>query len=82
LTPIKQTVFWWISGDAGYPFFVKMRCANQEAIRMTAQDDAKRLYLKKVEELVDSIQYGSVTIIIQDGKVIQVEKTEKLRWKS
>jgi hypothetical protein len=49
---------------------------------MAAQDDAKRLYLKKVEELVDSIQYGSVTIIIQDGKVIQVEKTEKLRWKS
>jgi hypothetical protein len=39
-------------------------------------------YLEKVEELVNSIQYGSVTIIIQDGKVIQVDKTEKLRWKS
>jgi hypothetical protein len=39
-------------------------------------------YLDKVEELVNSIQYGSVTIIIQDGKVIQVDKTEKLRWKS
>jgi hypothetical protein len=56
---------------------------EQEAIPLADQEKIpKPPYLEKVEELVNSIQYGSVTIIIQDGKVIQVDKTEKLRWKS
>jgi len=32
-------------------------------------------------QLMKNIQYGSITLIIQDGKIIQIEKTEKYRIK-
>ena len=38
--------------------------------------------LKYVEDAIKSIQYGSVEIVIQDGKVIQVETREKQRFDS
>jgi len=37
--------------------------------------------LNKVFEYVKNIQFGAVTLIIQNGKVIQVEKTEKIKLK-
>ena len=30
-------------------------------------------------ELIKEVQYGNITLIIQDGKVIQIDKTEKTR---
>lgn len=38
-------------------------------------------HLKKLLESLGSIKYGSVTLIIQDGKVIQIDKNEKVRLK-
>jgi hypothetical protein len=32
-----------------------------------------------IAEVVSSIRYGSVEIIIQDGKVVQIERKEKVR---
>jgi hypothetical protein len=37
--------------------------------------------LKKLLELLGTVRFGSVTLIIQDGKVIQIEKNEKVRLK-
>lgn len=37
--------------------------------------------LKTLKKLIESVRYGSVTVIIQDGKVIQIEKSEKIRFK-
>ncbi len=37
--------------------------------------------LQKLRILLGKIGYGSVTLIIQNGKVIQIEKNEKLRLK-
>lgn len=37
--------------------------------------------INKIREFLETIQYGSVTVIIQDGKVIQIEKNEKVRMK-
>lgn len=37
--------------------------------------------IKKIKEFLETIQYGSVTVIVQDGKVIQIEKNEKVRLK-
>ncbi|MBC3797134.1 YezD family protein [Acetobacterium tundrae] len=37
--------------------------------------------LKKIIEFLEKIQYGSVTVIIQDGKILQIEKNEKIRMK-
>lgn len=36
-------------------------------------------YLHKIQELVKDMKYGSITIIVQDGKVIQIDKTDKIR---
>lgn len=39
---------------------------------------------KKLEEIlkmINKIRYGSVTLIIQDGIIIQVDKNEKIRMK-
>lgn len=35
--------------------------------------------LKYVQEQLTSLQYGTITMIVQDGVVVQVEKTEKKR---
>lgn len=35
--------------------------------------------LKIVADMIKDIQYGSVTAIVQDGKIIQIDKTEKHR---
>lgn len=37
--------------------------------------------LKRLIQLLNSISYGSVTLIIQEGKIVQMEKNEKLRLK-
>ncbi len=34
---------------------------------------------KKLLEYVTTIQFGSVTMIIQNGKIIQIDKNEKIR---
>ena len=35
--------------------------------------------LKKLLELLKTTQYGSVTLVVQDGIAIQMERNEKLR---
>ena len=34
---------------------------------------------EKIAELIETVKYGTVTIVIQDGKIVQLEKHEKLR---
>ena len=34
---------------------------------------------EKIEELLQNMKYGNITIIVQDGKIIQIDKTEKHR---
>lgn len=35
--------------------------------------------LIKVREMTRDIRYGTIMLIIQDGKIIQIDKTEKVR---
>lgn len=35
----------------------------------------------KLQEMLKDIKFGSITLIVQDGKVIQIEKNEKHRLK-
>lgn len=37
--------------------------------------------LKKLLDLLKTIKYGSVTLVVQDGVVVQIERNEKLRLK-
>jgi hypothetical protein len=34
---------------------------------------------RKVREALRVIRFGTVTLVIQDGRVIQIEKSEKIR---
>ncbi|MBQ2276320.1 MAG: YezD family protein [Lachnospiraceae bacterium] len=36
-------------------------------------------YIEEIKKLVENLKYGSLTLIVQDGKVIQIDKTEKFR---
>lgn len=47
---------------------------------MQAEMDAdSKVLLERLVEYIRGIQFGSVSIIIQDGKIIQIEKNEKIR---
>lgn len=37
--------------------------------------------LKKLLDLLKNTRYGSVTLVVQDGVVIQIERNEKIRFK-
>ncbi|MBP5609439.1 MAG: YezD family protein [Lachnospiraceae bacterium] len=35
--------------------------------------------MERIRKLIESVKYGSVNIIIQDGKIVQIDKNEKIR---
>jgi hypothetical protein len=37
--------------------------------------------LQIIVDFIESVQYGSVNIVIQDGTIVQIEKSEKVRLK-
>ena len=45
----------------------------------TGLEPARRALLLHVDELLDEIAFGTVVIVLQDGKVIQIETSEKIR---
>ncbi len=47
----------------------------------TPPADAKppAIPLEDIQKAVESIRYGVVQLIIQDGRVVQIDKTEKIR---
>lgn len=40
------------------------------------------LQINTLQKLLSDMKYGSVTLIVQDGKIIQIDKTEKYRIKN
>jgi len=47
--------------------------------RLADLTDDERLVLAKVADIVQKIKYGTVVLVIQDGKVVQIEMAEKFR---
>lgn len=43
--------------------------------------DANEKALQKIKEEIEKIQFGSVTAVIHDGQIIQVDTNTKLRFK-
>lgn len=37
--------------------------------------------IQRIGDFIRSVQFGTVTIVIQDGKIVQIERNEKLRLK-
>lgn len=48
---------------------------------MSTRKENIELTLENVKKLINSIQYGSVTLVIQDNYVVQIERNEKIRLK-
>lgn len=43
--------------------------------------DASDEEFKKIIKYIESVHYGSITIVVQGGKIVQIEKNEKIRIK-
>jgi hypothetical protein len=44
-----------------------------------ARADTDTQALAKVRDALSGLRYGEVTVVVQDGVVVQVERTEKVR---
>jgi hypothetical protein len=49
------------------------------ADRLAALTAEEREVLAKVADIVQRIRFGTVVLVIQDGKVVQIEMAEKFR---
>jgi hypothetical protein len=50
-----------------------------EHLAELALTDEEKLVLAKVADILRKIQFGTVVLVVQDGKVVQVEMAEKFR---
>ena len=41
--------------------------------------DDEKAWLQKVAQALRGLRFGEVTLVVQDGKVIQIERLEKVR---
>jgi hypothetical protein len=53
----------------------------EEIIRYAGLDPDRRELMLHVHDLLEQIAFGSVVIVVQVGKVVQVETSEKIRLK-
>jgi hypothetical protein len=50
-----------------------------DVLRYAALNPERRALLLHVDDLLGEIAYGTVVMVLQDGKVIQIETSEKIR---
>ena len=50
-----------------------------DVVRFAGLSDERKALLLHVHELLGSISYGTVVLVLQDGKVLQIETSEKIR---
>ncbi len=53
--------------------------SGDEQLAALDLSEEERVVLAKVADIVRRINYGTVVLVIQDGKVVQVEMAEKFR---
>ncbi len=53
----------------------------EEIIRYAALGPDRRELMMHIHDLLEQIAFGSVVIVVQGGKVVQVETSEKIRLK-
>ncbi|HZG56860.1 YezD family protein [Paenibacillus sp.] len=49
---------------------------------MREPKDCEPVWLRRIEESLAGLQYGSVLIVVHDGRIVQIERTEKRRFDS
>ncbi|MCP1145707.1 MULTISPECIES: YezD family protein [Bacillales] len=48
---------------------------------MSKKQENIELALKNIEKMISTLSYGSITVVIQDQHVVQIDKNEKIRLK-
>jgi hypothetical protein len=51
----------------------------EQVLFFAALSAERQKLLMHVNELVNEIKYGTVVVVLQDGKVVQIETSEKIR---
>jgi hypothetical protein len=55
------------------------RSEADEKLTELSLTEEEKLVLAKVADILRRIQFGTVVLVVQDGKVVQVEMAEKFR---
>jgi hypothetical protein len=53
--------------------------AEERAADLDHLTDDERVIVAKVVEVLRKLRFGTVLLIVQDGKVVQIEMAEKIR---
>ena len=54
--------------------------ANRDAESTRRPDETRKLReVQEIREALEGLQFGSITVIVQDGIVVQIDRTEKVR---
>lgn len=51
----------------------------EDLVRFAALPKERRLLLLQVSDFLEEIDYGTVVVVMHDGKVAQIETSEKIR---
>jgi hypothetical protein len=51
-------------------------------IDMAKPLDVDDLWTKRIVQSVNGLEYGSVQIVVHDGRIVQIERTERKRFES
>ena len=46
---------------------------------LAAPAAAEAAVLEEIRKAIHSLRFGSIQVIVQDGRVVQIDKTEKIR---
>jgi hypothetical protein len=53
---------------------------QKEANQLKA--DEREEVFAHLEKMLETLKFGSITLVIQDGKIVQIDKIEKIRLQS
>jgi hypothetical protein len=64
---------------SAFPKVGKALFVKKEANKLNAIE--RQELITHLENMLVSLQFGSITLVVQDGKIVQIEKNEKVRLK-
>lgn len=44
-----------------------------------AEEQKNDEYIKLLQQMIKELRFGSITLVIQDSKIVQIQKEEKIR---
>jgi hypothetical protein len=53
--------------------------ANMQSTNSPSRENHPSDWIEPVRKALEGLKFGSVVIIVQDGVVVQIDRTEKLR---